>query len=52
MEKVVISKEMSIYQERAAEEVNKYLSQGWSVKMIHTTSNQDGVFAIFVLEKK
>ena len=52
MEKIIISKEISIYKESATEEVNKYLSQGWSVKMIHTASNEDGVFAIFVLEKK
>ena len=50
MEKVIILA-LDWSSERKAEEVNKYLSQGWIVKSITTESNKDGAYAIFVLEK-
>ena len=47
MEKVVI-----IGSKYDAEEVNKYLDQGWSVKNIHSATTSNETTIVFVLEKK
>ena len=52
MEKVVIIGSYNDISSYKAEEVNKYLDKGWTVKTIHTAVTKDHTTAIFVLEKK
>ena len=52
MEKVVIIGSVDEISSYKAEEVNKYLDKGWTVKTIHTAVTKDHTTAIFVLEKK
>ena len=52
MEKVVIIGSLDNISSYQAEEVNKYLDKGWTVKTIHTAATKDYTTAIFVLEKK
>ncbi len=52
MEKVVIIGSINDISSYRAEEVNKYLDKGWTVKIIHTAVTGDYTTAIFVLEKK
>lgn len=52
MEKVVIISSSWEISSDHAEEVNKYLDKGWSVKTVHTAATEGHMTAIFVLEKE
>lgn len=56
MEKLIVaSSDFCIntkYCGKELEEVQRLLEKGWTVKFLQTMSNEDGMTAIFVLEKK
>lgn len=51
MEKVVIVSSVNHIPSAKADEVNKYLDKGWTVKEVRTVSTRDCTTAVFVLEK-
>ena len=52
MEKVVIIYGNERIYDYKADEVNKYLNEGWTVKSVNMAATKEGTTAIFVLEKK
>ena len=52
MEKVVIIYGDEKIYDYKADDVNKYLDKGWTVKSVNIAATKEGTTAIFVLEKK
>jgi len=52
VEKVIVVSGSSFYEKYEFEEVNNYLTNGWTVKSVTPVATKDYANAIFVLEKK
>ena len=51
MEKIVVVASTESNPIRSCREVQQLLEAGWTVKFLNTMANEDGMTAIFILEK-